>query len=88
MLHLIDNVAAGEERFVPVPRADADPNRHVTDGQIADAVDASGVLDAEPLNRLGEDALALLDREGLERFVLEVPYGVSFVVIAHQPFEG
>ncbi len=63
MLHLIDDVAAGQKGLLAVARAHAYPYGHLTELQITNAVDAGGVLDAEALDRRGKDALAFLGRE-------------------------
>src|SRR6185312_13975191 len=87
MLHFIDDVAAREERLVPVTRARANPHREIADGETPDAMHASRMLDAEPLHRFGHDALGFLQRERLEGFVLEAIHLEAFVVIAHPALE-
>ena len=87
MLHFIDDVAAREESFVAMARARAHPHRDLADREIADAMHARRVLDAEALHGLRHDALGFLHRERLERLVLEAVHRVPFVVIAHPAFE-
>jgi hypothetical protein len=50
-------------------------------------MNACRMLDTKPLDGFGDDPLAFLHRERLERFVLEVPYAQPFVVIAYETFE-
>src|SRR5581483_9046164 len=87
MFDLIDDVSAGAERLVPVPCADTNPDRHLSNGQVADPMNAGSVLDPKALDRLGNDALPFFHRERLESFVLEVPNAHALIVVAHQPFE-
>ena len=87
MFDLIDNVAAGAECFVAMSRASTNIDRHVPDGEVADAMDARRVLDAKALDGLSNDAFAFLHRERLERFVLQVPDAQPFVVVAYETLE-
>src|SRR6185312_4827134 len=88
VLHFVDDVAAGAKRLVAVARRNAYPNRSLADLQRPDTVHARGVLHTEARDRLGNDPLALLDRQRLEGFVLEPPYAQALVVIAHPTLEG
>src|SRR5690348_1740542 len=87
MLDFVDDVSACRERFGPMPCAHTHPDRHIADGQVADAMYAGSVLEAKSLYRLRNDALAFLDREGLERLVLEVSYGKPIVVVTNPTFK-
>src|SRR5215469_16688509 len=59
MLDLIDDVAAGAERLIPVRRAHPDPHGELADGEHANAMHAGGVRHTEARDGLGDDALAL-----------------------------
>src|SRR5580658_1943201 len=78
VLHLIDDVAAGGERLAPVHRAHAHPDGHVAEIERAHAMDAERALHGEACAGLGEDTLALLDRESLESLVFEARDLASF----------
>jgi hypothetical protein len=88
MLYLIDDVPAREESLAAVPRADCHPHRHVTDREIANAMHAGGVLDSILGDGLGDDALTFLEGQRLEGLIFQMPYLLTFVMVAHQPFEG
>src|ERR1700742_1919902 len=66
VLHLVDDVTAGQKSLVPMAGADSDPDGHFADRQITDPVYAGGVLDAKAMLRFGHDALALADGKLLE----------------------
>ena len=83
----VDDVSAGSESLGPVAGAHAYPYGHLADGEVADAVYACGVFDAEPLDGFCDDALAFFDCERLEGFVFEVADGEAFVVVADPTFE-
>ena len=87
MFDFVDDVSAGGECFGAVACAHAYPYGHLADGQVADAVYARGVFDAEALDGFGDDALAFFDCERLEGFVFEVTDGQAFVVVADPTFE-
>ena len=87
MLHFIDDVATGEERLVPMTRAHADPYRHLANREISDPMHALGMLHAEALDRLRDDALPFFDGEGLEGLVFEMSHAVPLVVVAHPTLE-
>src|SRR5258708_30310505 len=88
LLDLVDDVAAGEEGLVAVRRAHAHPHRELPDAQVPEPVHARRPCDAKAREGLGEDALALAHREGLEGFVLEPPHALALVRIAYPAFEG
>src|SRR5262245_53828653 len=71
MFDLLNVVATGEEGFLAMVSAYADPDRELADGERADAVHARGVLHSEARHSRRHDALAFLDGERLECFVLE-----------------
>jgi hypothetical protein len=50
-------------------------------------MDARRVLDTKALDGLSNDAFALLQREWLERFVLQVSDAQTFVVVAYETLE-
>ncbi len=87
VLDFVDDEAAGLKRFAAMARAHADPHGEFADFERADAMHAQRMRDAEALDGRAHDALAFLDREFLERFVLESPHLAAFVVIAHPAFE-
>jgi hypothetical protein len=76
MLHFIDDVAASHKSLMPVSRAHAHPHRHLANGQIANAMHARGVLNAELRYSLRDDALAFFDRKRLERLIFQMPDGL------------
>src|SRR6185437_4284531 len=65
-----------------------DPHRILADLERSDPVHACSVLHAEPGDRLGDDPLAFLERERLERFVFQPAHAPALVVIAHPALEG
>ena len=69
-------------------RARPDPHGYLADGQISQAMLAGGARHAEARHRLGDDALALAHREGLEGFVFQAPHLRALVVIAHPPLKA
>jgi hypothetical protein len=83
----VDDVTAGREGLGSVACTYAYPYRHLADGEVADAVYACGVFDAETLDGFSDDALALFDGERLEGFVFEVANGKAFVVVADPTFK-
>ncbi len=87
MFHLIDNIAAGAEGLVAVSRARAHPDRHVSNREVADAMDARRVFDAKSLYSFGNDPLAFLHRERLKRLVLEVLHAQPFVMVAYEALD-
>ncbi len=87
MLHLVDDEAARAEGFVAMRGTGSDPDGEIADGEVAEAVDAGNVRDAEALAGFGQDALALAQRERLERFVLEVLDLTAIVEVAYPALE-
>src|SRR5882757_4078405 len=87
MFDFVDDVSTCEERFRPVACADAYPNSHFAYGEVADAVYACGVFDAEAFDCFRDDAFALFDGERLECLVFQVANRQAFVVIADPTFE-
>src|ERR1700731_2530592 len=71
MLHFVDEETAGVEGFSAMRGADADPHGHIAQVQRADTMDAESVLDREAPQGVGNDALAFLHREFLERLVFQ-----------------
>ena len=67
MLDLIDDVAAGIECLAAVRRADADPDRELTDRQRSDAVRTARTLDTEALSL--ENCCEQLFRHLSQRFI-------------------
>src|ERR1700692_4153030 len=88
MLHLVDDETAGIEGFAAVRGTDADPHCHVAQIQRADAMDAQRMLHREAPQGFGDDALAFLHREFLERFVFQTSDLLSLVVIPNPPLEA
>src|SRR6202041_829102 len=87
MLDLVDDEAAGIEGLASMCRAPADPDCHVGKRKAPDARDAEGVSHGKARGRFADDALPLLDCEGLERLVLERSHLASLVEIAHPSLE-
>jgi hypothetical protein len=87
MFDFVDDVSTREECFRAVSGAHAYPDRHLTDRQIADAVDAGGVFNAESPDCFRDNPLAFLDRQRLESLVFEVSDGEPFVVVTDPTFE-
>src|SRR5918994_3524446 len=87
MFDFVDDVAAREERLVPMTRAHANPDSELAQCEIANTMHACRVLGAEVGNGRSDDALSLLDRERLEGFVFEMRDVVALIVIAHPAFE-
>src|SRR5665213_2555962 len=87
MFDLIDDEAASQKGFLPVPRAHPHPHGHLAQLQITDAVYASGVFHAKALHGRGDDALAFLIRQQLEGLVLQMPHLLAFVVVAYPAFK-
>src|SRR5271154_2404719 len=71
MLDLVDDEAAGIEGFATMRGAHPDPDRHVGKREASDAVDAEGMSQGKARGGCGDNSLPFLDREGLERLVLE-----------------
>ena len=87
MLDLIDDVAAGAERFVAMARADAHPHGHLAERRSPTRWTQAACSTPKRADGLGDDALAFLDRQRLEGLVLQVPHLLAFVVVAHPAFE-
>ena len=87
VFHFVDDIAAGLERFVAMPAADADPHGDIADAKRARAMHARGFADAEALDGFVDDALSFFDREIDECFVLKTRHVVTFVVVADPAFE-
>src|ERR1700692_5136146 len=88
MLHLVDDETAGIEGFAAVRGTDADPHCHVAQIQRADAMDAQRMLHREAPQGFGDDALAFLHREFLERFVFQAGDFLAFVMVPHPTLEA
>jgi hypothetical protein len=87
MFDFVDDVSTREECFRTVSGAHAYPNGHLTDRQVADAVYAGGMFNAEARDCFRDDTLAFLDRQRLEGFVFQVADCESFVVVPDPTFE-
>jgi len=83
-----EDVTAGGEGLAAMRGAHADPHRQFTDAECAHAVHAGRARHAEAGHGLGDDAFALLDRQCLERLVLEALHGAALVVVAHPTLEA
>ena len=88
VLDLVDDVAARGERLGPVRRAHTDPDGHLAERKVADAVHAGGPAHAVLLDGFGNDALALAHGERGEGFVLQSPDLPALVVITHPALEA
>src|SRR3984885_11719440 len=88
MLHLIDDEAAGIERFAAMRGADADPYGHVAQSQRADAMNAQSVLHREAPQGFGDDAFAFLHGEFLECLVFQASHLLPLVVFANPALEA
>src|ERR1700726_51637 len=88
MLHFVDDETAGIEGFAAVRRTDSDPHCHVAQIQRADAMDAQRMLRREAPQGFGDDALAFLQREFLERLVFQTSDLLPLVVIPNPPLEA
>src|SRR5712671_8146973 len=88
MLHFVDDEAAGVEGLSAMDRTDTDPHGHIAQGQRADTVDAESVLDRKAPQGVGDDALAFLHRELLERFVFQASDFLPLIVIPNPPLEA
>src|ERR1700728_2011714 len=71
VLDRVDDEATRIEGLASMRCADADPDRHVGEGEPSDAMDAQSVPHGKARGGLLHDARSLFDREGLERLVLE-----------------
>ncbi len=87
MLHFVDDVATRRERFRAMARTHAHPHGHLAELEVADPVDASGMLHAELRDRFGNDAFALAFGQRRIRFVLEPSHRAALVVVTHPAFE-
>src|SRR5258707_9924268 len=81
MLHFVDDEAARLEGLAAMRGADSDPHGHIVQSQRAHAMDAQSVLHRKAPQGVGDDALAFLHREFLERFVFQTSDLLSLVVI-------
>src|SRR5258707_4344686 len=88
MFHFVDDEPAGVEGLAAMRGADTDPHGHIAQAQGADTMDAESVLDREAPQGVGNDALAFLHREFLERFVFQASDFLTLVVIPNQPCEA
>src|SRR6266851_7332790 len=88
MLHFVDDEAAGVEGLSAMRGTDTDPHGHIAQGQRADTVDAESVLDRKAPQGVGDDALAFLHRELLERFVFQASDFLPLIVIPNPPLEA
>ncbi|HEY4211997.1 MAG TPA: hypothetical protein VGM84_10990 [Steroidobacteraceae bacterium] len=87
MFHFVDDVATGAECLVAVASAHAHPHRHFANRKTAYAMHARSVVNTILCDGLGHDPLTLLDGEGFESLVFEVPNQVAFIVIPDQAFK-
>src|SRR5258708_21248664 len=69
MFHFVDDEPAGVEGLAAVRGADTDPHRHIAQAQGPATMDAESVLDREAPPGVGNDGLAFLHRDILERSV-------------------
>jgi Na+-translocating ferredoxin:NAD+ oxidoreductase RnfD subunit len=87
MFDFVDDVSTREECLRAMSGAHAHPDGHLTDRQVADAVYAGSVFNAEARDCFRDDTLAFLDRQRLEGFVFQVADRESFVVVPDPTFE-
>src|SRR5260370_7894457 len=85
MLHFVDDEAAGVEGLSAMRGTDTDPHGQIAQGQRADTVDAESVLDRKAPQGVGDDALAFLHPELLERFVFQPSDFLPLMVLPNQP---
>ena len=86
-LQLLDHVAAGDERFVPVSAGDRDRDGGVADLQPADAVSQRD-RHRPPGLRLGDDRAHSASTIGCVRRILEAQHRAPAVVVPHRAEEA
>src|SRR5688572_2222268 len=82
LLDLVDDVPAGCKGLVAMRGCHTHPHRDPADCELADPMHAGDAPHTEPVQRLGDDPFASLEREGLVRFVLEPEHLATPVVIS------
>src|SRR5690242_14171057 len=87
MLDLVDDVTTGAEGLVAMRGGGADPHGKVADLQVAHAMHGAGRQHAVAFGGLGQDALALGDRQLGVGLVLQAAHFAAVVVVAHPAFE-
>src|ERR1700686_3335219 len=88
MFHFVDDETTGFEGLAAMRGTDSDPHGHIAQTQRADAMDAQGVFHGEATQGFGDDALAFLHREFLERLVFQTSDLLSLIVIPNPPLEA
>src|SRR5882724_954387 len=88
MLDFIDDETTGVEGFSAMRGTDSDPYGHIAEAQQADTMDAQSVLDRKAPQGVGNDALAFLHREFLERFIFQASDFSSLIVIPNPALEA
>src|SRR6266436_9866320 len=88
MCYFVDDETTGVEGLSAMRGTDAHPHGHVAQTQRADTMDAQSVLDRKAPQGVGNDALAFLHREFLERFIFQASDLLSLIVIPNPPLEA